>query len=171
MKILKLCFPLSSLSSSSFPFSPTLFPCVCFVVWWFSFCPLFPSLPPLSRSKTTWTWSRTSGARATPGRSMSSRWDGWWDYFCSMLNIIPCMTHRHIKWFVVTSIIKALITSSYFLLQVWHLHNTGTKRLVFVTLSLLHNSWITQNYMLMSLHKILLGQSMSNASFWCLKLN
>lgn len=75
MKKLKLCFPLPSLSSSTFPFSPSLFPCVCFVVWWFSFCPLFPSLPPLSRSKTTWTWSRTSGARATPGRSTSLRWD------------------------------------------------------------------------------------------------
>lgn len=59
----------------SFLSSPSLFPCVFFVVWWFSFCPLFPSLPPLSRSKTTWTWSRRSGVRATRGRSMSWRWD------------------------------------------------------------------------------------------------
>lgn len=65
------------LSPPSFPFWPSLFPCVCFIVWWFSFCPLFPSLPPLSHLTMIWNWSRMSRARMTPGRSMSYRWDVW----------------------------------------------------------------------------------------------
>ena len=92
--------------SSPFLSHPPFFPCVCFVVWWFSFCPLFPSLPPLSRSKTTWTWSRTSGARATPERSTNSRWDWslltetFWHFdigltYC-IFNIISCMLHSYL---------------------------------------------------------------------------
>lgn len=143
MKNLKLCFPLPSLSSSSSPFSPSLFPCVCFVVWWFSFCPLFPSLPPLSRSKTTWTWSRTSGARATPGRSTSSRWDTHFslltlDFFQQHLEhyILHGAQTYHMSW---TLWSYPSLSANYVFLM-FGIPTAGVKNLVFITLSLFSQS-------------------------------